>query len=98
MDFNYQNDVCFSCCAYTLISQQEKDIHSGLIGPLLICRSGTLDKGNNRPLDAREFILLFMTFEEEKSWYFDKAKNTCTDIADKPAYANKCHTFHGMLY
>lgn len=87
--------------AYHSGVSMEKDIHSGLIGPLLICRSGTLDKGNNRPLDAREFILLFMTFEEEKSWYFDKAKNTCTDIADKPAYANKCHTFHainGIIY
>ncbi|XP_018412784.1 PREDICTED: coagulation factor V [Nanorana parkeri] len=79
----------------------EKDIHSGLIGPLLICRNGTLDKENNRPLDAREFILLFMTFEEEKSWYFDKTKNTCTGITEKPAYANKCHTFHainGIIY
>ncbi|XP_072270189.1 coagulation factor V [Pyxicephalus adspersus] len=74
----------------------EKDIHSGLIGPLLICRSGTLDKENNRPLDAREFILLFMTFEEEKSWYFDKTKSQCTDITEKPAYPNKCHTFHAI--
>ncbi|KAM5180745.1 coagulation factor V [Mantella aurantiaca] len=74
----------------------EKDIHSGLIGPLLICKNGILDKENNRPQDAREFILLFMTFEEEKSWYFDKAKNTCTDITGKKVYTNTCHTYHAI--
>ncbi|XP_012693029.2 coagulation factor V [Clupea harengus] len=47
----------------------ERDIHSGLIGPLLICRSGTLGK---KPLDTREFVLLFMTFDENKSWYYEK--------------------------
>ncbi|KAM9320236.1 coagulation factor V [Gastrophryne carolinensis] len=79
----------------------EKDIHSGLIGPLLICRNGTLDKQNYRPVDAREFILLFMTFEEEKSWYFDKSKKTCKDIAEKPSETKKCHIYHainGIIY
>ncbi|XP_068125921.1 coagulation factor V [Hyperolius riggenbachi] len=78
----------------------EKDIHSGLIGPLLICRSGTLHHQTYRPLDAREFVLLFMTFEEEKSWYFDKVKQSCTDISQKPL-KTKCHTYHainGIIY
>ncbi|KTF81720.1 hypothetical protein cypCar_00017575 [Cyprinus carpio] len=30
---------------------------------------GTLDK---KPLDRREFILLFMTFDENKSWYYEE--------------------------
>ncbi|KAJ4933305.1 hypothetical protein JOQ06_030137 [Pogonophryne albipinna] len=47
----------------------ERDIHSGLIGPLLVCREGTLEK--NIP-DMREFTLLFMTFDESQSWYYDK--------------------------
>ncbi|CAG5865387.1 unnamed protein product [Menidia menidia] len=47
----------------------ERDIHSGLIGPLLVCREGTLDK---KLPDMREFVLLFMTFDESKSWYYNK--------------------------
>ncbi|XP_069802150.1 coagulation factor V [Dendropsophus ebraccatus] len=75
----------------------EKDIHSGLIGPLIICRPGTLNKQNNRPLDAREFILLFMTFNEEKSWYYDRnSKKMCTDGTGKPSDGMSCHTFHAI--
>ncbi|KAM4557980.1 coagulation factor V isoform 2-T2 [Odontesthes bonariensis] len=47
----------------------ERDIHSGLIGPLLVCREGTLEK--TLP-DKREFTLLFMIFDESKSWYYNK--------------------------
>uniref|UniRef100_A0A8C7MQ29 ferroxidase n=1 Tax=Oncorhynchus kisutch TaxID=8019 RepID=A0A8C7MQ29_ONCKI len=47
----------------------EKDINSGLIGPLLVCRKGTL---STKAVDMREFILLFMTFDESKSWYYEK--------------------------
>lgn len=34
-----------------------------------MCRKGTLDK---KPLDRREFVLLFMTFDENKSWYYEE--------------------------
>ncbi|XP_062258155.1 coagulation factor V [Platichthys flesus] len=47
----------------------ERDIHTGLIGPLLVCREGTLSR--NLP-DLREFMLLFMTFDESQSWLFEK--------------------------
>uniref|UniRef100_A0A674D025 ferroxidase n=1 Tax=Salmo trutta TaxID=8032 RepID=A0A674D025_SALTR len=47
----------------------EKDINSGLIGPLLVCRKGTL---STKAVDVREFMLLFMTFDESKSWYYEK--------------------------
>uniref|UniRef100_A0A669DEQ5 ferroxidase n=1 Tax=Oreochromis niloticus TaxID=8128 RepID=A0A669DEQ5_ORENI len=47
----------------------ERDIHSGLIGPLLVCREGTLD---TKLTDRREFTLLFMTFDESRSWYYEK--------------------------
>ncbi|XP_020487669.1 coagulation factor V [Labrus bergylta] len=46
----------------------EKDINSGLIGPLLVCREGTLD---NKLPNMREFMLLFMTFDESQSWYYE---------------------------
>jgi len=44
-------------------------MNSGLIGPLLVCRKGTLAK---KPVDRREFVLLFMTFDENKSWYYEE--------------------------
>uniref|UniRef100_A0A8C5FVB2 ferroxidase n=1 Tax=Gadus morhua TaxID=8049 RepID=A0A8C5FVB2_GADMO len=47
----------------------ERDIHSGLIGPLLVCRKDTL---NTKLVDVREFVLLFMTFDESQSWYYEK--------------------------
>uniref|UniRef100_A0A4W6EAV3 ferroxidase n=1 Tax=Lates calcarifer TaxID=8187 RepID=A0A4W6EAV3_LATCA len=47
----------------------ERDIHSGLVGPLLVCREGTLDKNL---VDMREFMLLFMTFDESQSWYYEE--------------------------
>ncbi|KAJ8253052.1 hypothetical protein GJAV_G00208600 [Gymnothorax javanicus] len=49
----------------------EKDIHSGLIGPLLVCRKGTLDQ-DQETANMRDFFLLFMTFDETKSWYYER--------------------------
>uniref|UniRef100_A0A5F4WBT6 Coagulation factor V n=1 Tax=Callithrix jacchus TaxID=9483 RepID=A0A5F4WBT6_CALJA len=63
-----------ACRAWTYYSavNPEKDIHSGLIGPLLICQKGILHKESNMPVDMREFVLLFMIFDEKKSWYYEK--------------------------
>ncbi|CAH2220387.1 coagulation factor V [Pelobates cultripes] len=88
--------------AYYSAVNPERDLHSGLIGPLLVCKNGTLDKYDNRPLDIREFILLFMTFEEEKSWYFEKNdKKSCTEVSSKQSGSQKCFMFHainGVIY
>ncbi|XP_054642968.1 coagulation factor V isoform X2 [Dunckerocampus dactyliophorus] len=57
------------CRTWTYYSgvNPEKDIHSGLIGPLLVCPKGTL----NNMTDISEFTLLFMTFDESQSWYYE---------------------------
>nr|XP_057938857.1 coagulation factor V isoform X2 [Doryrhamphus excisus] len=57
------------CRTWTYYSgvNPEKDIHSGLIGPLLVCPNGTL----NNMTDMSEFTLLFMTFDESQSWYYE---------------------------
>uniref|UniRef100_A0A8C9TNW4 Coagulation factor VIII-like n=1 Tax=Scleropages formosus TaxID=113540 RepID=A0A8C9TNW4_SCLFO len=68
----------FNCKAWTYYStlNMEKDINSGLIGPLIVCKPGTL---NNLDLDIQEFYLLFNVFDETKSWYFDEnIKEFCT--------------------
>lgn len=47
---------------------QERDLHSGLIGPLVICKNTTL---HAQP-KVQEFALLFHTFDETKSWYLEE--------------------------
>ncbi|XP_026502805.1 coagulation factor V-like, partial [Terrapene carolina triunguis] len=76
----------------------EKDIHSGLIGPILICQKGTLST-SNRPVDTREFVLLFMVFDEEKSWYFDKhSKRTYSEKTSEVQKYHKFHAINGIIY
>nr|Q58L90.1 RecName: Full=Venom prothrombin activator omicarin-C non-catalytic subunit; Short=vPA; AltName: Full=Venom coagulation factor Va-like protein; Contains: RecName: Full=Omicarin-C non-catalytic subunit heavy chain; Contains: RecName: Full=Omicarin-C non-catalytic subunit light chain; Flags: Precursor [Oxyuranus microlepidotus]AAX37266.1 factor V-like nonenzymatic subunit omicarin C [Oxyuranus microlepidotus] len=71
-------EKCKSWAYYSGVNP-EKDIHSGLIGPILICQKGMIDK-YNRTIDIREFVLFFMVFDEEKSWYFPKSdKSTCEE-------------------
>ncbi|KAM8847820.1 coagulation factor VIII isoform 1-T1 [Synchiropus picturatus] len=56
--------------AYYSTVDKERDLHSGLIGPLLICRSGT--QGRRMNTTIQEFSLLFHSFDETKSWYFEE--------------------------
>lgn len=75
---------------------QEKDIHSGLIGPLLICRKGTLHKESNMPVDMREFVLLFMVFDEKKSWYYEKKpQRSWRRVSSEGKHS---HEFHGIFF
>ncbi|XP_034505543.1 coagulation factor VIII isoform X3 [Ailuropoda melanoleuca] len=62
----------FDCKAWAYFSDVdlEKDVHSGLIGPLLICRSNTLNPAHGRQVTVQEFALFFTIFDETKSWYF----------------------------
>ncbi|KFO84841.1 Coagulation factor V, partial [Buceros rhinoceros silvestris] len=72
----------------------EKDIHSGLIGPILICQKGTFSKPNSSRTSTRDFFLLFMVFDEEKSWYFDKrSRRSC---AEKTQETKQCHKFYAI--
>nr|6MF0_A Chain A, Coagulation factor VIII chimera [synthetic construct]6MF0_B Chain B, Coagulation factor VIII chimera [synthetic construct]7K66_A Chain A, Coagulation factor VIII,Coagulation factor VIII,Coagulation factor VIII,Coagulation factor VIII [synthetic construct]7KBT_A Chain A, Coagulation factor VIII,Coagulation factor VIII,Coagulation factor VIII,Coagulation factor VIII,Coagulation factor VIII [synthetic construct]8G6I_A Chain A, Coagulation factor VIII chimera from human and pig [synthet len=62
----------FDCKAWAYFSDVdlEKDVHSGLIGPLLICRANTLNAAHGRQVTVQEFALFFTIFDETKSWYF----------------------------
>uniref|UniRef100_G3P3P6 Coagulation factor V n=1 Tax=Gasterosteus aculeatus aculeatus TaxID=481459 RepID=G3P3P6_GASAC len=79
----------------------EKDIHSGLIGPLLVCREGTLSR--TEPL-MREFTLLFMTFDESQSWYYEqnhelmqrKSRRRAMGYNSKDTL--KFHSINGVIY
>ncbi|KAM3613214.1 uncharacterized protein V6R79_022640 [Siganus canaliculatus] len=69
--------------AYYSTVDKEKDLHSGLIGPLVICKSGTLPIHRHvKPekfSQPDEFSLLFHAFDETKSWYLsENLKKYCT--------------------
>ncbi|XP_029298113.1 LOW QUALITY PROTEIN: coagulation factor VIII [Cottoperca gobio] len=59
--------------AYYSTVDKEKDLNSGLIGPLVICKSGTLRNSQNTRRGVKEFALLFHTFDETKSWYLEES-------------------------
>ncbi|KAB0377036.1 hypothetical protein FD755_011480 [Muntiacus reevesi] len=85
--------------AYYSAVNPEKDIHSGLIGPLLICRKGTLHKKTNMPVDMREFVLLFMVFDEKKSWYYDKKPTrSWRRVSSEGKNSHEFHAINGMIY
>lgn len=51
-----------------------KDLYSGLLGPLVICRRGTLrgkEPDRQRSDVEKEFALFFMVHDENQSWYLD---------------------------
>ncbi len=51
--------------------ESSKDIYSGLVGPLIVCRHGVLGYNGKRTDKVdREFALLFMGFDENESHYF----------------------------
>ncbi|XP_058396091.1 coagulation factor V [Diceros bicornis minor] len=85
--------------AYYSAVNPEKDIHSGLVGPLLICQKGTLHKESNMPVDMREFVLLFMVFDEKKSWYYEKKpKRSWRLTSSEVKNSHMFHAINGMIY
>lgn len=51
-------------------------MYSGLLGPLVVCRPGTLQqasKADRQQVDVeKEFALLFMVHDENQSWYLEE--------------------------
>lgn len=48
-----------------------KDLYSGLIGPLVICKTSWARTFGLKK-EIEEFALLFMVFDENQSWYLDE--------------------------
>uniref|UniRef100_A0A672VA43 Coagulation factor VIII n=1 Tax=Strigops habroptila TaxID=2489341 RepID=A0A672VA43_STRHB len=92
----------FDCKAWAYFSNVdlEKDLHSGLIGPLIICRRGVLSFVFRRQLAVQEFSLLFTIFDETKSWYFlenmeRNCRPPCYIQRDNPDFKRN-HSFHAI--
>uniref|UniRef100_A0A8C1F5I5 ferroxidase n=1 Tax=Cyprinus carpio carpio TaxID=630221 RepID=A0A8C1F5I5_CYPCA len=96
---NNESD-CRTWTYYSAVNP-ERDINSGLIGPLLVCRKGTLDQ---KPLGRREFVLLFMTFDESKKnclssaffylHYFNSINGIIYSLKGLRMYTNQLAKWH----
>ncbi|MCJ8745764.1 hypothetical protein PDJAM_G00134240 [Pangasius djambal] len=98
-----------NCITFAYYSSADfvKDLASGLVGPLVVCRKGTLDKANRKRTDVdKEFALLFMVFDENESWYLEDNiqtylhKNPDTFDKDDEGFmeSNMMHGINGKLY
>ncbi|XP_062997945.1 coagulation factor VIII [Elgaria multicarinata webbii] len=92
----------FDCKAWAYFSgaNLEKDLHSGLIGPLIICKAGVLSTAHVRQLSVQEFSLLFTIFDETKSWYFAEnfernCPSPCHLQMDNPSFKTS-NTFYAI--
>uniref|UniRef100_A0A8C2QR43 ferroxidase n=1 Tax=Capra hircus TaxID=9925 RepID=A0A8C2QR43_CAPHI len=80
-----------------------KDVSSGLLGPILTCKRGTLDGDMQRYIDEY-FILVFSITDEKHSWYFDDNIRTYTEAgqvnANDPDFkeSNVMRSINGYLY
>ncbi|KAL0973846.1 hypothetical protein UPYG_G00211980 [Umbra pygmaea] len=72
--------------AYYSTLNKEMDLNSGLIGPLVICKPGTLHPQRILQSNIQEYALLFHTFDETKSWYLDE---NIRQYCSPPCHAQK---------
>ncbi|CAL8357120.1 unnamed protein product [Merluccius merluccius] len=99
-------DEEFDCKAgaYYSTVNKEKDLHSGLIGPLIICKSRTLDSHLHLQANIQEYALLFHSFDETKSWYIEENLQRhcvppCKAIPEDPWFqiSNKFAAINGYV-
>ncbi|XP_035525387.1 coagulation factor VIII isoform X1 [Morone saxatilis] len=99
-------DTEFDCKtgAYYSTVDKERDLHSGLIGPLVICKPGTLQTRQYTQPDVQDFSLLFHTFDETKSWYLEESLQRhcappCEANSEDPWYhiSNKFAAINGYV-
>ncbi|KAM4619806.1 ferroxidase HEPHL1 isoform 2-T2 [Polymixia lowei] len=100
-----------NCISYAYYSTVDfiKDLYSGLLGPLVVCRRGTLHGSvgpdRQRKDVEKEFALLFMVFDENQSWYLEDNIRTYLG-ADPESFmqdqdfeeSNMMHGINGKLY
>ncbi|XP_073920289.1 coagulation factor VIII isoform X2 [Castor canadensis] len=92
----------FDCKAWAYFSDVdlERDVHSGLIGPLLICHTNTLNPAHGRQVTIQEFALFFTIFDETKSWYFSEniernCRAPCNIQMEDPTFKEN-YRFHAI--
>ncbi len=72
------NDPSSIVWLYHSHTSELKDVESGLVGAMIITRRGMAD-ADGKPKDVdREFVSLFLLFDENVSWYIDHNIQTFT--------------------
>ncbi|XP_029796663.1 ceruloplasmin-like [Suricata suricatta] len=81
------------------------DINTGLVGPLVVCRNGSLGKDGKQKGKDKEFYLLATTFDENKSYLLDeniRDFTTTPENVDKedPDFqdSNQMNSINGYMY
>ncbi|XP_053523203.1 ceruloplasmin isoform X1 [Artibeus jamaicensis] len=97
-----EDSPCIPWAYYSTVDQV-KDLYSGLIGPLIVCRKHYLKVYN--PIKKLEFSLLFLVFDENESWYLDDNIQTYSDHPEKVKKdddefieSNKMHAINGRMF
>ncbi|KAM8875479.1 ceruloplasmin [Spinachia spinachia] len=93
-----------SVSAYYSTADVIKDLYSGLIGPLVICRR-SWSRSLGMKKEVEEFALLFLVFDENESWYLDENIRTHIriprpNLKDDETFieSNKMHAINGYMY
>ncbi|XP_023578498.1 ceruloplasmin [Octodon degus] len=94
--------ACIPWVYYSTVDQV-KDLYSGLIGTLIVCRKHFMTIFN--PQKKREFSLLFLVFDENESWYLDENIKTYSEHPEKVnkendefIESNKMHAINGRMF
>ena len=98
------NDPSSIIWLYHSHGNETMDTNTGLAGPIIISRKGTLQTNGKLKGVDREFIVLFTVFDENKSYYLDKniaafapeAKALKKDESFKES--NLMHSMNGYVY
>uniref|UniRef100_A0A5F8H5H6 F5/8 type C domain-containing protein n=1 Tax=Monodelphis domestica TaxID=13616 RepID=A0A5F8H5H6_MONDO len=95
---------CLTRYYYSSVDAQ-RDLASGLIGPLLICRKETVDQRGNQMMSDKRNVLLFSVFDENRSWYLpENMQRLSLDAAevhpqDSEFYtSNVMHSINGYVF
>ncbi|XP_077164339.1 hephaestin isoform X3 [Paroedura picta] len=100
------DSACVSWAYYSKVDPV-KDLFSGLIGPLKVCRKGMLDFDGRINGVNKEFALLFLVFDENQSWYLQENVKSHAAQGDSShvqrqdeefVESNKMHAINGKLY
>uniref|UniRef100_A0AAY5L6U4 ferroxidase n=1 Tax=Esox lucius TaxID=8010 RepID=A0AAY5L6U4_ESOLU len=98
-----EQETC-SVGAYYSTVNVNKDLYSGLIGPLVICRR-SFARTFGLKKEVEEFALLFLVFDENESWYLDdnikaNIKNPAKNIKEDEEFieSNKMHAINGLMF
>ncbi|KAF0041815.1 hypothetical protein F2P81_005347 [Scophthalmus maximus] len=90
--------------AYSSTTDVVKDMYSGLIGPLVICRR-SWGRSLGLKKEVEEFALLFLIFNENESWYLDEnirthITNPRANLKDDETFieSNRLHAINGYVY